>query len=84
MADLAAGKFDQVGLSALSDWALAETIERIEATGSTVVTDGEQTKPRFVTYPLDGVDALAPDGAVIPFADGHVRQLPRLTGGPFR
>jgi 5-methyltetrahydropteroyltriglutamate--homocysteine methyltransferase len=27
---------------------------------------------------------LAPDGVVIPFADGHVRQLPRLTGGPFR
>jgi 5-methyltetrahydropteroyltriglutamate--homocysteine methyltransferase len=33
---------------------------------------------------LSGVDGLAPDGAVIPFADGHTRQLPRLTGGPFR
>jgi 5-methyltetrahydropteroyltriglutamate--homocysteine methyltransferase len=27
---------------------------------------------------------LASDGAVIPFADGHTRQLPRLTTGPFR
>ena len=27
---------------------------------------------------------LAPDGVVIPFEDGHTRQLPRLTAGPFR
>jgi 5-methyltetrahydropteroyltriglutamate--homocysteine methyltransferase len=33
---------------------------------------------------LDGLTALAPDGVVIPFADGHTRQLPRLTAGPFR
>jgi 5-methyltetrahydropteroyltriglutamate--homocysteine methyltransferase len=69
---------------ALLDKALAETIERLEATGSPVLTDGEQGKPSFATYPLHGFDALAPDGAVIPFADGHTRQLPRLTGGPFR
>ena len=31
-----------------------------------------------------GLQNLAPDGVVIPFADGHQRQLPRLTGGPFR
>lgn len=83
-ADLAAGKTDQAGLDALVDRALAETIERLEAVGSPVVTDGEQAKPSFATYPLTGLDALAPDGVVIPFADGHTRQLPRLTGGPFR
>jgi 5-methyltetrahydropteroyltriglutamate--homocysteine methyltransferase len=49
-----------------------------------VLTDGEQTKPSFATYPLTGVQNLAPDGVVIPFADGHQRQLPRLTDGPFR
>jgi hypothetical protein len=27
---------------------------------------------------------LAPDGVTITFADGHMRQLPRLTSGPFR
>ena len=48
-----------------------------------VVTDGEQTKPSFATYPLTGLRNIAPDGVVIPFADGHTRQLPRLTGGPF-
>ncbi|HEY6567523.1 MAG TPA: 5-methyltetrahydropteroyltriglutamate--homocysteine methyltransferase, partial [Actinomycetota bacterium] len=31
-----------------------------------------------------GLDNLAPDGAVIPFADGHTRRLPRLKAGPFR
>jgi 5-methyltetrahydropteroyltriglutamate--homocysteine methyltransferase len=84
MADFAAGKLDQAGLDALCEQALAETIQRLEASGSPVVTDGEQTKPSFATYPLQGIDALAPDGVVIPFADGHTRQLPRLTGGPFR
>ncbi|HEX6353189.1 5-methyltetrahydropteroyltriglutamate--homocysteine methyltransferase [Actinophytocola sp.] len=74
------GNFDD----ALVDRALAETIERLAGTGSPVLTDGEQSKPSFATYPLTGFDALAPDGAVIPFADGHTRQLPRLTGGPFR
>lgn len=84
LTELAAGKIDQAGFDGLVDRALAETIERLEATGSSVLTDGEQGKPSFATYPLQGVEALAPDGAVIPFADGHTRQLPRLTGGPFR
>jgi len=66
------------------DRAVAETIAEMEATGSPIVTDGEQSKPSFATYPLDGLTNLAPDGVVIPFADGHTRQLPRLTHGPFR
>ncbi|HET9085942.1 MAG TPA: cobalamin-independent methionine synthase II family protein [Acidobacteriaceae bacterium] len=64
--------------------ALRDTIRRFEDTGSPVITDGEQTKPSFATYPLTGLQNIAPDGIVIPFADGHVRQLPRLTSGPFR
>jgi 5-methyltetrahydropteroyltriglutamate--homocysteine methyltransferase len=64
--------------------ALRETIIRLEHTDSPVITDGEQTKPSFATYPLTGLKNLAPDGVVIPFADGHQRQLPRLTSGPFR
>jgi 5-methyltetrahydropteroyltriglutamate--homocysteine methyltransferase len=71
-------------LEKLYDAALRDTIERFEAIGSPVITDGEQTKPSFATYPLDGVDGLAPDGVTIPFEDGHTRQLPRLTQGPFR
>jgi 5-methyltetrahydropteroyltriglutamate--homocysteine methyltransferase len=48
-----------------------------------VITDGEQYKPSFATYPIAGFSKLDPNGVVIPFADGHTRQLPKLTGGPF-
>jgi 5-methyltetrahydropteroyltriglutamate--homocysteine methyltransferase len=64
--------------------AMHDTLARFAETGSPLITDGEQTKPSFATYPLSGLDNLAPDGVVIPFADGHTRQLPRLTRGPFR
>ena len=63
---------------------MRDTIALFEATGSPVITDAEQAKPSFATYPIAGLDNLAPDGVVIPFADGHSRQLPRLTSGPFR
>ncbi|MDA8046255.1 MAG: cobalamin-independent methionine synthase II family protein [Actinomycetota bacterium] len=71
-------------LAHLYERALRDTIEELEATGSPVITDGEQTKPSFATYPLVGLANLAPDGAEIQFEDGHIRQLPRLTAGPFR
>jgi 5-methyltetrahydropteroyltriglutamate--homocysteine methyltransferase len=83
-ADLAAGRTDRAAFDELVDRAVRDTIERFDAAGSPVVTDGEQAKPSFATYPLDGVDGLAPDGVVIPFADGHTRTLPLLTRGPFR
>jgi 5-methyltetrahydropteroyltriglutamate--homocysteine methyltransferase len=84
MAEFAMGRIDQYGMERCIDQALSATITRLEATGSPVITDGEQTKPSFVTYPLQGLRTVAPDGVVIPFADGHTRQLPRLTAGPFR
>ena len=28
------------------------TVEELEATGSDVISDGEQTKPSFLTYPI--------------------------------
>ena len=79
-----AGVLSQAEMDAAYAEALKDTIAKLEATGSPVLTDGEQTKPSFATYPLSGLTNLAPDGAVIPFADGHIRQLPRLTAGPFR
>jgi len=71
-------------LEARLDEVVEETIEKLEATGSPIVSDGEQTKSSFATYPLEGLTNIAPDGVVIPFADGHTRQLPRLTKGPFK
>jgi 5-methyltetrahydropteroyltriglutamate--homocysteine methyltransferase len=84
LAEAAAGRPDAARLAELRAAAVADTVRRFEEAGSPVVTDGEQGKSSFATYPLDGLAALAPDGAVIPFADGHTRQLPRLTAGPFR
>ena len=84
IADFQAGKLARTKLDDAYADALRDTIERFQRTGSPVITDGEQTKPSFVTYPLSGLDNLASDGVKIPFADGHVRQLPRLIAAPFR
>ena len=78
------GSITRADVDAAYSEALRDTLERFRQTGSPVITDGEQTKPSFATYPLSGISNLASDGVVIPFADGHVRQLPRLTAGPFR
>jgi 5-methyltetrahydropteroyltriglutamate--homocysteine methyltransferase len=83
MVSAQAGKTSAAELEAAYDAALNDTIARFEQTGSPVITDGEQTKPSFATYPMSGL-SLAPDGVVLSFADGHTRQLPRLTAGPFR
>jgi 5-methyltetrahydropteroyltriglutamate--homocysteine methyltransferase len=84
MRKYAEGSLSQSEFSAISEDALNDTITRFEATGSPVITDGEQTKPSFATYPIHGARNLAPNGVTIPFADGHTRQLPCLTSGPFR
>lgn len=79
----ASGSMDHAEFESVLDEAVADTINRLEATGSPVLSDGEQTKSSFVTYPLDGLTTLSPDGVEIPFDDGHTRQLPVLTAGPF-
>jgi 5-methyltetrahydropteroyltriglutamate--homocysteine methyltransferase len=84
MGALASGQITSQAYEQLEDAAVRDTIERLEATGSPVITDGEQRKPSFVTYPIHGLTNLAPGGVTIPFADGHTRQLPTITAGPFR
>src|SRR5213594_1136115 len=76
---------EEPDLAPLYEDAIRDTIERFEATGSPVITDGEQRKyNNFATYCVHGLPNTAPDGFAIPFADGHTRRLPRLTRGPFR
>ena len=72
------------GLQQLYDSAVKETINEFEQTGSPVITDGEQTKSSFATYPLEGLTNLSAEGMTINFEDGHSRQLPLLTKGPFK
>lgn len=71
-------------LQKLYETAVKDTIKALEETGSPVISDGEQTKSSFATYPLEGLTNLAPEGMRIDFQDGHFRQLPLLTAGPFK
>lgn len=71
-------------LDPLYEEATRDTIEQFEATGSPVITDGEQRKyHNFWTYCVHGLPNVGPDGFKIPFAAGHVRRMLRLTAGPF-
>jgi methionine synthase II (cobalamin-independent) len=86
------GQIDFAALLAEQDAAAADSIRRLEETGEPIVTDGEQRESSFATYPITDTLAgtglaenLAGDGQFFAiFDDGHHRQLPRLTGGPFR
>ena len=76
---------DHPSLEALYREAIRDTVARFEATGSPVVTDGEQRKyHNFWTYSVHGLANTAPDGFRIPFAAGHTRRMPKLVEGPFR
>ena len=81
--DAITGKTSNGSLDAFYEHAIDDTLSQFEKTGSPVITDGEQTKSSFVTYPLEGLTNLAPGGMTINFEDGHTRQLPLLTSGPF-
>ena len=75
---------DGADLKSLYDKATSDTLGEFEKTGSPVITDGEQSKSSFVTYPLEGLSNLTAEGLKINFEDGHFRQLPLLTSGPFK
>ena len=82
---IAKGDSEDPRLDPLYEDAIRDTIERFEAAGSPVVSDGEQRKyHNFCTYCVHGLPNTAPDGFIIPFKDGHTRRLSRLTSGPFR
>jgi 5-methyltetrahydropteroyltriglutamate--homocysteine methyltransferase len=81
----ASGDYADPELDTLYEQAIRDTVERFEATGSPVITDGEQRKyHNFWTYCVHALPNTAPDGFKIPFAAGHTRRMPRLTSGPFR
>ncbi|CAN5367373.1 cobalamin-independent methionine synthase II family protein [soil metagenome] len=92
IADYDAGKITKEGLKVFQDEACLDSIKRMEATGAPIVSDGEQRASSFATYPLADTLAgtglapnLAADGQYFAiFTDGHHRQLPRLTAGPFK
>jgi methionine synthase II (cobalamin-independent) len=86
------GEIDKAALEKEQDAAVEDSIKHLEATGSPIISDGEQRWSSFATYALADTlagtglaDNLAGGGQFFAiFADGHNRQLPKLTGGPFR
>jgi 5-methyltetrahydropteroyltriglutamate--homocysteine methyltransferase len=81
----AIGDHEDPRLEPLYEAAIRDAIYCFEATGSPVISDGEQRKyHNFWTYSVHGLANAAPDGFQIPFAAGHTRHMPRLTAGPFR
>jgi methionine synthase II (cobalamin-independent) len=88
-----AGQVNREQLEAEQDTAVRDSIEHLEATGEPIISDGEQRWSSFATYAITDTlagtglaDHLAGSGGqyFAIFADGHKRQLPKLTGGPFR
>ncbi|MBA2415202.1 MAG: hypothetical protein H0V64_04805 [Geodermatophilaceae bacterium] len=87
-----AGDIGKEDLETLQEAAVKDTIERSEATGAPIISDGEQRWSSFATYPIADTLAgtglapgLAPGGQFFAiFADGHGRQLPKLVNGPFK
>ena len=85
------GKIDKSALESEQDAAVQDTIDRYEATGAPIISDGEQRWSSFATYPITDTLAgtglapsLGPGGQFFAiFADGHGRQLPKLVKGPF-
>jgi hypothetical protein len=76
---------DDPRLDPLHEAAVRDTIECFGATGSPVISDGEQRKyHNFWTYCVHGMPNLDAEGFKIPIAAGHTRRMPRLTRGSFR
>lgn len=64
--------------------ALRDTIARFEATGSPVISDGEQRKyHNFANYAVHGAPNMAADGFELKFVN-HSQRFQRITAGPFR
>ena len=74
---------EDTNLAPFYEDAIRDTVERFEATGSPVITDGDQRKyHKFATYCVHGLPNTVPDGFKIPFSDGHTRRLSQLTSEP--
>ncbi|MGO3147316.1 MAG: hypothetical protein ACTIJ6_06530 [Leucobacter sp.] len=63
--------------------AVRDTVERLVETGSPIVSDGEQRRQSFASYPLAS-DSVEEGPVFAVFADGHHRVVPSLAHAPFR
>lgn len=85
--DAEIGQVSQSELRAEQDLAVRDTLERLAATGSPIVTDGEQRRQSFASYPLGSsgeADTAGERPVFAVFADGHHRVIPSIARAPFR
>lgn len=80
--DAETGLASQAQLRAEQDLAVRDTLEQLAATGSPIISDGEQRRQSFSSYPLGG-DEIEEGPVFAVFADGHHRVIPSLARGPF-
>ena len=84
------GEIGKDELAEQQEAAIRDSIEKFEATGSPIISDGEQRWSSFATYPITDTLAgtglaptLGPGGQFFAiFADGHGRQLPQAGARP--
>lgn len=82
------GKIHIDSLNKLRCEAVQDSLKNFEATGSPIITDGEQTKSSFLNYPIESLAkeyyAYSGDCFALSFNDGHQRTVPRLIKAPFK
>ena len=82
------GKTNIDTLNKLRTEAVKDSIKNFEATGSPIITDGEQTKCSFLSYPIESLAneyyTFSGDCFALSFNDGHKRSLPLLIKAPFK
>ena len=91
-ADYDASKIQLEDLVKAQDKAVEDSLLNMAKAEERLITDGEQRVSSFATYPI--IDTLGGKGLASNlqadgqyfaiFDDGHHRQLPRLTSGPFK
>lgn len=80
--DTELGLVSQWELETEQDLAVRDTLQRMEATGAPILSDGEQRRQSFASYPL-GTEDVAEGPVFAVFADGHHRVIPSLAQAPF-
>lgn len=81
--DAATGLVPIAQLHAAQDAAVRDTLAKLGETGSPILSDGEQRRESFASYPL-GTEDVTEGPVFAVFADGHHRVIPGLSKAPFR
>lgn len=85
--DLDSGILQPRDVAEEQDRAVRDTLVRMAETGSPILSDGEQRRESFSSYPLgtgEDSDGVSEGPVFAVFADGHHRVIPSISETPFR